>query len=323
MNLFKALSNGHGTISETNITSFLSYLLNQTSELRLSFSVLLLEELNHKLDDWLFTHLDLKNLSTREKIQMIERSYFISCDPEVRITSSKGPRIIDSVMTISNKNSERDELYILIENKVSSGAKNIPQCFDQYNAFKECEDYDSTVPVISVLITNDTRSFQSSIDKVLSVNPHSVWLKWVSRDIEEKTIFNLVQDVLTLEHQGSIPPINIETQSSLKYFNDFIWAELYPHSSTKRQSTINGVEQVDMIEVSIDEKQEYLDRYENNMIRFLNSEYEVVREAVLPKLRYLNDHLGLDISLTTNSGVLKNTQTIGKEVINRVKERTL
>lgn len=40
MNIFKSLSQGNGTISETNITSFLSYLLNSTNELDNSFLVL-------------------------------------------------------------------------------------------------------------------------------------------------------------------------------------------------------------------------------------------------------------------------------------------
>ena len=43
MNIFKSLSQGNGSISETNITSFLSYLLNSTNELDNSFILLFLE----------------------------------------------------------------------------------------------------------------------------------------------------------------------------------------------------------------------------------------------------------------------------------------
>ena len=65
MNIFKTLSNGHGKISETNITSFLSYVLNQTSEVKQYFATLLILELNKKLNNWIFTYLDIEFNSTR------------------------------------------------------------------------------------------------------------------------------------------------------------------------------------------------------------------------------------------------------------------
>ncbi len=318
MNLFKALSNGHGKISETNITSFLSYLLNQTSELGLSFSTLLLGELNKRLDDWLFGYLKLEGLSSREIIEQLERKYFISCDPEVRISSSTGTQVIDSILSISNK--ESDILYILIENKINSGAKNLGQCYNQFVAFRENEDYDNSIPVINLLITNEDKSFQSSLDKVKTVNHHSVWLMWVSNVSSQKTIFNLIQELLALEQIGSIPPINLESQSALKNFNDFIWSELYPRSKRNTQVSINGVELIDSVEVEVNGKVEMLARYKNQSIRFLNQNNEIIQGTVKAKLRIINTDMGLNISLKNDSGNLKNTRTIGKEVIEKIKE---
>jgi hypothetical protein len=51
MNIFKALSGGNGTISETNVTSFMSYLLDSTNELKNSFFVLFARLIDSEIEE--------------------------------------------------------------------------------------------------------------------------------------------------------------------------------------------------------------------------------------------------------------------------------
>ena len=57
MNIFKALSQGDGSINETNVTSFLSYIFNETNEFSSSFLLLFLEQIEKQLNDY-----DLQNI---------------------------------------------------------------------------------------------------------------------------------------------------------------------------------------------------------------------------------------------------------------------
>ena len=45
MNIFKALSQGDGSINETNVTSFLSFIFNETNNFSASFPFLFLEHI--------------------------------------------------------------------------------------------------------------------------------------------------------------------------------------------------------------------------------------------------------------------------------------
>ena len=64
MNVFKTLSQGNGRISETNITSFLSYLLDSNNELRNSFFYLFIQLIDsHIVENKVSDLLNLKGKS--------------------------------------------------------------------------------------------------------------------------------------------------------------------------------------------------------------------------------------------------------------------
>jgi len=65
-----------------------------------------------------------------------------------------------------------------------------------------------------------------------------------------------------------------------------------------------------------------LKRFENNMIRIFTSNNEMLDTQVKPVLREIIDNYHLDISLKLKSGVLKNTQILGKDVIKALKSIT-
>ncbi len=64
-----------------------------------------------------------------------------------------------------------------------------------------------------------------------------------------------------------------------------------------------------------------LKRFDNNMIRIFTSNNEMLDTQVKPVLREIIDSYNLDIPLKLKSGVLKNTQILGKDVIKALKSR--
>lgn len=318
VNIFEALSDGHGRISETNTTSFLSYLLNQTSDVKLAFSSIMLKLLNAKLDNWLFEYLDIEHKTPRQLIDSIEEKYFISCEPEVRVKSEDGDQIIDSILRVSNIDSDKDVLYILIENKIKISARNDEQCLNQFLAVSQSDEFDNDIPIVSLLISPDDNSFQKTLGYVLEVNPKSVWINWVDHKEGSQGIYKTFQELIQNENAASIPSLNLETKLIIKQFNDFIWNEFPSKKVKAKNQTVNGVAILEMVPLIIGGIKQTLCRFENKMIRFLDEEGNVIDTPVKPKLRQLITDNNLEIGLTNERGINKNTQSLGKEIIGRL-----
>src|ERR1041385_4249394 len=181
MNIFKALSQGDGTINETNVTSFLSYVFNETTEFSSSFLFLFLEQIDKQLNnDGLGNIIESSYKNYRDRINKFKGKYSFSSTPEKRITQDNVTLDIDILLTISDKEKEDDICYFLIENKIKKSALKEDQCCEQYNLFKKIEDFDESLPVFSVLISPDLDLFKPMIEKVKEQNKLSAWLKWHS-----------------------------------------------------------------------------------------------------------------------------------------------
>ena len=71
MNIFKALSQGDGSINETNVTSFMSYIFNETNDFSSSFLLLFLELIENQLDNFEFQNIIGYTGKIKDKKQMI------------------------------------------------------------------------------------------------------------------------------------------------------------------------------------------------------------------------------------------------------------
>lgn len=120
MNIFKALSEGSGKISETNITSFLSYLLDSTNELNNTFFVLFAKIIDSQLNEYKICDLlNINQRTVREQILHFSENYTVSSEPEYSIKTPDGSQQIpDILLRIISKNTEEDVAYIIIENKI-------------------------------------------------------------------------------------------------------------------------------------------------------------------------------------------------------------
>jgi hypothetical protein len=131
MNIFKALSQGDGSINETNVTSFMSYIFNETNDFSSSFLLLFLEQIENQLDNFEFQNIiGYTGKNQRQKTNDFISNYSYSAIPEYRLKRNGKIQDVDILLTISEKISENDCCYFLIENKIKKSALKVSQCTD-------------------------------------------------------------------------------------------------------------------------------------------------------------------------------------------------
>ena len=319
MNIFKALSQGDGSINETNVTSFLSYIFNETNYFSSSFLLLFLEQIETQIDNFDFKNIiEYTGKSHRQKTNDFITKYSYSAIPEYRLKRNGKTQDVDILLTISEKVSENDCCYFLIENKIKKSALKVNQCTEQYKLLKTIEDFQDNVPIFSVLITPDFSKFSLMFDNVKTENKLSVWLKWETEN--GNSIIDLFRKLIKLESNSEIAPIDTNTQYILKSFIDYISTEL----TTKEKSinySIAGSQVAEQAEYEINNKKYFLKRFDNKMIRIFNENNEITDEPVKPILREIIKKYKLDVNLERKPGKIKNTQILGRDVIRALNHR--
>ena len=214
MNIFKALSEGNGRISETNITSFLNYLLDSANELNNSFFVLFAKLIDSQIENnKICDLLDINDKSIREQIINISDNYTVSSEPEYSIKNLDGRKQIpDILLRISSKRTEEDIAFIIIENKISKSAIKKGQIEKQYEYFTKSEDYDESKTVYSILITPDEKIYEQLYRPAIEKNIRAIWLKWVNHSDNENSIESILRNLIKHEQNSDIEPIDPNTQ---------------------------------------------------------------------------------------------------------------
>lgn len=185
MNIFRALSQGDGSISETNVTSFFSYILNENNDYSAPLLLLILDEIESRLDEFKVNNVfSLSESNIRLRARDFKSKYSYGAIPEFRLQHDGTIQDVDILVTITDRTTENDCCYLLIENKIKISALKREQCTEQYKLFNQIDDFQKTVPVISILISPDVDKFSEMLEDVEKENSNSVWLKWS----DEKTI---------------------------------------------------------------------------------------------------------------------------------------
>lgn len=311
MNIFKALSEGNGTITETNFTSFLSYLLNNNKEIGNTFFLLFIEALKSNFNG--SNILELIGDTFREKLYSYERNYNHLAIPEFTVSNNNRKQIIDIFLKISDKE-ENDIAYLLIENKLKISSRNERQCTMQYETFINSEDYQNDIPIYNILITTDSESFRSMYEESKNCNPKSIWLKWTNRNVTEMSVEKCLIKLFALEVNVDISPIENSSLFILKSFVDYVSSE-YSYRERRNNYSIAGFDVIESADVELDNNKYILNRYENKMIRLLDEESNLLDVEVKPILRQINHKYQLNVDLNSRSGRKKNTQILGRDII--------
>ena len=321
MNIFKALSEGNGRITETNITSFLNYLLDNSNELNNSFFVLFMELIDSHLEDnKLSDLLDIKQKSIRERIRSFSSKYIVNSEPEYSIVEKNGTRQIPDILTrVSSRITEEDVAFLIIENKIFRNAITIGQIERQYEYFTKSEDYNDGIPVYSILITPDEKPFEKLYLPAVNRNVRTLWLKWVNHTDNSKSIEAVSKKLIRYEQNADIQPINPNTQFIIKSFIDYLATEFALKEIGKRNNSYLGFDVIDSVETYMDNKTYIIKRFSNNMIRVFDKKDNLLEIEVKPFLRTINNTYKLGIDLLHSTGKAKNTQVLGREIITKLK----
>jgi len=317
MNIFDALSQGNGKISETNITSFVSYILNENNNFSSVFLALLFEEidLTCEVNTPLKKLLKVPESSYRKQAEYISNNFSYSAIPEYRLQNKRNIQIVDIFVSIFDKKTSKELCVFLIEIKINKNAINHnDQCLKQYKIYNLSEDREKNIAIFTLLITPEQSNFKVMIDEVKKENPLSVWLKWESE--KTNSIASLLRKLVRLENNAEIAPIETNTLFILKSFIEHISLTLSAQDKSPRNMSISGSKVIDYIEFNLENKKHYLKLFDNKMIRIFDENDELQEVEVKPILRKIIDNYSLPIDLQSKTGQLKNTQILGKEIIN-------
>lgn len=313
MNIFKSLSQGNGRISETNITSFLSYLLNSSNELHDAFVVLFFDLIDDNLSSGkLFDLLGIRQASLREKIADFSKRYTVDAEPEYSINDRK--QVVDIFLRISSRN--QDVAYVLIENKIKKEANNTEQALKQFEHFRKSEDHNGALPVYSILLTIDSGRFSGMYDNAVSVNERSAWLKWTNSKDANNSVESILRKLIKCEHEAEIQPIDPNTQFIIKSFIDYILTEYSYRESSQKNFSFNGFSVAAQATAELEGHKYIIKKFENNMIRLFDENENLQEIEVMPVLKAINEKYMLGVSPTFPGGQIKNTQYWGRDVIN-------
>lgn len=320
MNIFKALSEGNGKISETNVTSFMSYLFDSSNELKNSFFTLFINLIDKNLETNKISNLlNLNQNMIREQICAFSNKYYVTSEPEYTINDNNGKRQIpDILLRITSKHDNEDLIYLIVENKINKGALKKGQIEKQLDYFLQSEDYDKGKPIYSILITTDDKAFEKMYSQAVQINNKTVWLKWTNHIDTDNSIEATLRKLIIYEHNAEIEPIDPNTQFIFKSFIDYISTELSYKESGKKNFNYKGFDEVGMAIAELDGLQYYIKKFSNNMIRLFDENYNLMEVDVKPILRKINEKYKLGIELLHTTGAAKNTQILGSEIINKL-----
>jgi len=326
LNIFTALSQGKGSLNENNMSAMLSYLLNshQDHGLKDTFLKKFLKLLNEITNQKLFSKSNLfldnsRNLNVE-----------VTLEPAYDYRGKKRYldielQVYDSTYNYVEENNEvKEVLRIAIENKIKPSSAQNNQFKEEYEAIKsDMEDKETKILMVFLTPFGNYDSLQTeynnlNIDK--NSNDEKVWLMWDAPD-DEDTVVYLLKTLLKNEADFKIDPISDYVRNTLKAFIRHIIETNIKFTSPKVISDDLG-DIKNVVNVDLKSGNYRIEEYESSSIKVYNvetQEYEVAK----PILRDVIEEKNLKIDLYYDSGNKKNTRTLGKDVIQSLKNKNI
>ena len=204
---------GKSNIHEPSMSAMLAYLLNPNQDHGLGRKVI-------------NSFLELANNNEIYSGFIDNESLKFDIDLEVPYWCENKRNDID--IQIKVLDGSYNELHrIIIENKIKSGAANSKQLNWYYQAVINDKDNDDAFELsrenLSVVFLTPKLKSNGLYDEFNNlVIDNKAWLYWNSEDLVETTIVKLIQDILKLEQEARISPINEYMRHTLKAFTHYI-----------------------------------------------------------------------------------------------------
>ena len=326
MNIFTALSQGKGSLNENNMSAMLSYLLNSHQDHGLKDTFLkkflkLLDEIN---DQKLFlkNNLLLDNRSNLDVEVTLEPAYDYRgkkryLDIELQVYDS-------TYNYVEDNNEVKEILRIAIENKIKPSSAKNNQFKEEYEAIKsDMEDKETKILMVFLTPFGDYNNLKTEYNNLIideNSKNEKVWLKWDAPD-DRNTVVFLLKSLLKNEADFKIDPISDYVRNTLKAFIRHIIETNIKFTSPEVISDDLG-DIKNVVNVDLKSGNYRIEEYESSSIKVYNletQEYEVAK----PILREVIEEKNLKIDLYYDSGNKKNTRTLGKDVIQSLKNQNI
>lgn len=306
MNIFNALSQGYGSISETNYTSFLSFLLTDNNECKNYFFIEFLRSIENEADLSIINNiLKIDQKTIRDISNAFRNEYQFTVEPEKSFT---GIRTDIFIRIYDRTENEKDIMYFIIEAKISKSAVKINQLDEQIINFKNSEEYNKDAIIFPILICPDdnyyTKCFSQTLENVCCI-------KWLN---SSGSITSSLRKLIELDHYAQIEPFDFSVLFILKSFIDFI--ETSFSKSLYINYSVSGIPEKDKTKFILNDKTYILRRFQNNMIRIYDDNENLQTSEVKPVLRDIIKEYNLEISLEN-----KTTQMLGRDIITALNRR--
>jgi len=308
MNIFNALSQGYGSISETNYTSFLSFLLSDTNECKNYFFIQFLKLTEDILKISIIKDiLKIDQKSMREISNVFRNRYQFTVEPE---KTFNGVRTDIFIRIYDRSEKEIDVIYFIIEAKISKKSIRDNQLDNQIMNFKKSEEYNSSAFLIPVLITPDDKYYSKCFSNQLE---NVCWIEWLH---SFDSITASLRKLIDLEHAAQIEPFDFSVLFIIKSFIDFI--ETSFTKSFNLNYSVAGIPEKEKAVFLLDGSTYILRRFQNNMIRIYDDNDNLQESEVKPVLREIIKTYNFNISLEN-----KTTHMLGRDVITALNENKM
>lgn len=230
MNLFKILARDDGNINEPNVTSFLSFLLDEKESHGLGSSLL------EKFIEPICIKYDIRQLLIEDRVTDLSRHSMFKTyvEAEYRVGVDDRKKDIDIVVKVVKDNYE---LVIAVENKITDGAISHNQLSDEVRGLiNDIKINNRTnVDIAMIFLTPDLSkmssaafaAFTQSLGDLNYQNIYPMHYQWYPNDDHHSSneicsVYNMFSKILELEYSGRIDPVHEYTKYTIKSFMGFI-----------------------------------------------------------------------------------------------------
>ena len=315
MNIFEALTQGKGRINEENMSSLLGHILNPSDD--------------HEFGDT-FLRLFLRSVAIQcdepTRFEEILNHYYLADVAFEEIYSNDVfRRMIDITIRLGiGENGVFSEHHrIIIENKIISSSAQENQLKEEFLLVEDSLKQNNSSALITVVFitptanNHDLRSEYNALNHEILGKHKKAWLLWYDDGLE-----NNITSLLSKMLQEA--KLNERTHITINNLIKHIKTAIIPSTSfsiqkTRRRSYKN--ELIDQIEVNLVSGKYIINQYSSKTITVLDVAKNREVSSAIAILRKIIVELNLVVDTKNSRGNEKNTQQLGKEVMNALRKR--
>ncbi|MEZ5495928.1 MAG: PD-(D/E)XK nuclease family protein [Gammaproteobacteria bacterium] len=295
MNIFHVLSQGKSRLHEPSMSAMLGYLLDSNKD--------------HGLGDaFVRKFIEFQDNSILSRI--LQRDFInsqVSLEEPYRLDGKRKDIDIQIIILDEKK---KEEHRIIIENKIKTGAANPKQLKEYYQAILEEEKNIKNLHMIFLTPNSNSTLLSNEYSNLKLKEKHTHTKKWIywSENDGSGGVLSIIKEILSLEMQGAINPINEYMRHTLKAFVNHSSSITESNGKRTMRTGEDIGEIIDEVVIKINDGKEYrVIRRDSTQIQVFNNETGDKEVARYILAQYIDEN-NIDIHHSN-----LNTRSIGKK----------